>query len=166
MIDTDLIRRMRDHLLQNGRPSMLPPTGFALEDLAPFELASLERVTPLAELLFLMMAVDGELDDRELDTIRGAVRTLTDGLLRGTTADRLVDRFRTALERDGVEERLSEVSGLLSADREDAEVGVMLAAAVALADGNVGADEASMFERVVSYLGVGKRRIDELLGPR
>lgn len=164
MIDTDLIRRMRDQLLQNGRPSMVPPAGYALEDLAPYELASLERVAPLAELLFLMMSIDGEFDDRERDAIRGVVRMLTDGLLRGATADRLVDRFRAALERDGLEERLSEVTGLLAADREDAEIGVMLAAAVALADGNVGADEASMFDRVVSYLGVGKRRVGELLG--
>lgn len=166
MLDTDLVRRMRDQLLENGRPSLVPPADFELAELAPFELASLERIAPLAELLFLMMSADGTLDTKELDTIRGAIRTLTDGLLRGATADKLVERFAESLERDGLDERLAIVTGRIVADRDDAEVGVMLAASVALADGSVGSEERSLFDEVTASLGVGRKRIDELLGTR
>lgn len=164
MIDSDLVRRIRDQLLANGRPSLVPSADFDLDGLAPFETASLERIAPLAELLFLMMSADGRFEDAEVDTIRGAVRTLTDGLLRGSTADKLVERFRAALAADGLDERLTVVTGLIAADREDAEVGVMLAASVALADGSVGDEERSLFDEVIASLGIGRKRLDELLG--
>ena len=166
MIDTDLVRRMRDQLLANGRPSLVPSADFDLDDLSAFESASLERIAPLAELLFLMMSADGRFESSELDTIRGAIRTLTDGLLRGATADRLVERFQRALEHDGLEDRLALVTGQLAADRDDAEVGVMLAASVALADDRVGDAERILFDEVTASLGVGRRRVEELLGSR
>jgi len=166
VIDTALILRLRDQLLERGSPSMVPVPGFDLDGLAPYELGSLQRVTPLAELLFLMMSADGQSDGRELTAMRGAVRTLTDGMLRGVTVDRLVDRFSERLAREGLEERVSAVTAVLAADREDAEAGVMLVAAVALADDHVDAREQALFDLVTSYLGVGKRRIDELLDRR
>ena len=72
MLDTDLVRRMRDQLLENGRPSLVPPADFELAELAPFELASLERIAPLAELLFLMMSADVDGPDPDLvDMFKG-----------------------------------------------------------------------------------------------
>lgn len=166
MIDTRVIERLRDQLLDRGAPSVVAPGALDLESAAPYARAALARVTPLAELLFLMMAADGHVDERELAAIRGAVRALTDGLLPGATAAALVERFRDALDREGLDERLGEVTAALAADRDDAEVGVMLAAAVALADGHVDARERALFDEVVSHLGVSARRVAELLGTR
>jgi tellurite resistance protein len=163
VIDTDLIQRMRDQLVAQGRPATTEACDVDV-DAQPFEQASLERVTPLAELLFLMMAADGDQDRRELDAIRGAVRTLTDGLLRTAVADELVEGFRGALARDGHARRLGAVTAHLAADRDDAEVGALLAAAVALADGEVDAEEHELFELVTQELGISRRRMDELLG--
>lgn len=168
MIDTELVRRMRDQLMANGRPSLAPPPPHAAdpEALPPFEAASLARIAPLAELLFLMMSADGRLESREIATMRGAVRTLTDGMLGGATTDALVTRFEESLEREGLDARLEVVTGQLAADRDDAEVGVMLAASVALADESVGPDERALFDEVTASLGLGRKRIEELLGSR
>lgn len=164
MIDTQLIHRLREQLLAKGLTAAGAPAGAALEELAPYEAAALERVAPLAELLFLMMGADGAADVRERDAIRGAVRTLTDGILPAAAADRLVDRFGASLAEAGRDERLGAVIAVLAGDRDDAEVGALLAAAVALADGRVCSDENALFERVTSDLGISRRRLDELLG--
>lgn len=166
MLDTAVIARLRDQLLSRGVPSLLPAPGASLDALAPYQRAALARVTPLAELLFLVMSADGDAHSSEVDALRGALRTLTDGLLRGAAADQLVEQFREGLDREGLEGRMEAVTARLSADREDAEVAVMLAAAVALADGRVDPGEHALFELVVGHLGVGRRRVDELLGRR
>ena len=95
---------------------------------------------------------------------RGAVRALTDGLLRTAVADELVEGFRTSLARDGHAQRLGAVTAHLAADRDDAEVGALLAAAVAMADGEVDAKEHQLFEQVTQELGISRRRVEELLG--
>ncbi len=164
MIDTGLVARQRDRLLERGRPSLAPPGSVELDGLPPYEAAALERVEPLAELLVLMMSADGRADVRELEAIRGVVRTLTDGLVTGSTADLLVFRCRTRLEAEGLDERVHAVTTKLLADREDAEFGVMLATAVALADGRVSPDEHRLFGEVAASLGIGARRLEELLG--
>jgi uncharacterized tellurite resistance protein B-like protein len=166
VLDTAFLRRLRDQLLERGRPSLVPTPRVPIEDLPSLPAASLGRVAPHAELLFLMLSADGDADAREITTIRGAVRTLTDGLLRGGTADDLVDRFRAQLDAQGLERRLSAVTAKLAADREDAELAALLAAAVALADEQVDARERALFDEIIAALGIGKRRLDELLGPR
>jgi uncharacterized tellurite resistance protein B-like protein len=126
--------------------------------------ASRERVAPLAELLFLAMHADGQATDSEELAVRGAVRTLTDGLVPGRVSDTMVDAFEEHLARDGYDERLHAVTQRIAADRDDAEVGVLLFAAVALSDGVVDAAEREAFERVAEELGVSPRRVAQLLG--
>jgi tellurite resistance protein len=164
VLDTAFLRRLRDQLLERGAPSLVPKPRVPLEDLPSLPAASLDRVAPHAELLFLMLSVDGKADRRELATIRGAVRTLADGLLRGGTADDLVDRFRAQLDAEGLARRLEAVTAKLAADREDAELAALLAAAVALADEQVDTRERALFDEIIEGLGIGKRRLDEILG--
>lgn len=169
-MDTDVIRRLRDRLVGHGRPSILPGGGGAEGGLAGPEQgghdqgASRERVAPLAELLFLAMHADGQASESEQLAVRGAVRTLTDGLVPGRVSDTMVDAFEEHLARDGYEERLHTVTQRIAADRDDAEVGVLLFAAVALSDGVVDAAEREAFERVAEELGVSRRRLAQLLG--
>ena len=164
MIDTRLMHRLRDQLLERGAPSVAGGSPSSPASAAPYELASLARIAPLAELLFLMLTADADVDEREVLAVRGAVRTLTEGLLSAASVDGLVEGFAAALEREGLEARIADVTARLAADREDAEVGLMLAAAVALADGRVDDRERELFDEVASQLGVSQRRVDELLG--
>lgn len=169
-MDSDVIRRLRDRLVGHGRPSILPggdgsddgPTG--PDRGAHDQGASRERVAPLAELLFLAMHADGQATDSEQLAVRGAVRTLTDGLVPGRVSDTMVDAFEEQLARDGYEARLHTVTQRIAADRDDAELGVLLFAAVALSDGVVDAAEREAFERVAEELGVSPPRLAQLLG--
>lgn len=164
-MDTDAVRRLRDRLAHAGRPSLVPPDPSGLPPLTPYEQASLGRIEPLAELLFLGMASDGHVATVEVDALRGAVRTLTDGLLRGATADALVARFGQHLEAEGYEARLIDVTQRLAADRDDAELALLLFAAVVLADGDVAETERKAFDDLAMELGVSPKRVKELLGP-
>lgn len=110
------------------------------------------------------MHADGQASESEQLAVRGAVRTLTDGLVPGRVSDTMVDAFEEHLARDGYEERLHTVTQRIAADRDDAEVGVLLFAAVALSDGVVDAAEREAFERVAEELGVSRRRLAQLLG--
>lgn len=166
MLDSAVIQRLRDELLARGAPSLVPAPGGASDALTAYQRAALSRVTPLAELLFLMTSVNGAAAAREQDARRGALRTLTGGALRSAAIDALVREFQEAVLREGLEARIEAVALHLSADREDAEVAVMLAAAVALADGVVDAHEHALFELATTHLGLSRRRVDELLGAR
>ena len=96
-IQTVTITRLRDALLQSGRrPSMLVSSAYETltrEGLLSLEeIAALNRVDPLAETMFLMMAADGTLADSERDAVRGAIRGLTDNVLRSGTIKVMMEK--------------------------------------------------------------------------
>ncbi len=105
--------------------------------LSPEELSALNRVDPLAETMFLMMAADGTLAEQELDAVRGAVRGLTDNTLRSGTIKVMLESYQQRLTAEGREERLREIAEEISEDVNEAEGAFALAAAVALADDSV-----------------------------
>ena len=71
-IDTQTIRRLRDALIEHGRLSELP-NGTSE---SPSSDASINRVAPFVETMYLVMAADGHHDEGEVAVIRGAMRTL------------------------------------------------------------------------------------------
>lgn len=128
---------------------------------APAEM--LERVSPFAELMFLIMAADGRLCDEEQAAMRGAFRALTGGRFSTRLlADMMVD-FAAALEREGREERLEAVCNAFANDRGDAEAAFRLAAAMSLVDGDLDAAEASLLDQLAQWLGLGKDTAAALL---
>src|SRR5690606_20890338 len=89
-IRTGTIERLRDALLESGRRGSavlssayetLARAGLLTEE----EKAALQRVDPVAETMFLMMAADGTLADTERDAVRGAIRGLTGDVLHSGT---------------------------------------------------------------------------------
>src|SRR5258706_802241 len=86
-LQTTTVSRLRDALLQSGRrPSLVVSSAYETLTregmLSLEEIGALQRVDPLAETMFLMMAADGTLAEVERDAVRGAIRGLTDNLLR------------------------------------------------------------------------------------
>jgi len=76
-IQTATISRLRDALLQSGRrPSMVASSAYETLTreglLSPEEVGSINRVEPMAETMFLMMAADGTLAESERDAARSA----------------------------------------------------------------------------------------------
>ena len=161
-IDTARIRRLRDALLQGGRlERVTDPT--ADRPASRGAVASLERVAPFVETMYLMMMIDGEGEKPELDAMRGAMRLLTHGLLDDTGLEQLTRRFEEQVSAQGVEARLQAIGSRICADRLDRETAFSLAAAMALADDRVVKEESSLIASIGEWFGVSDKRRRALL---
>lgn len=159
---------MRDTLLQTGRrPSAVVSNAYetlAREGLlSPEEAGALNRVEPLGECMFLMMSADGRVTDHERDAVRGAIRGLTDDLLRSGTIQVMLESFERRLKEHGRDQRLHEIAEELSDDPAEAEAAFALAAAVALADDEVADAENEFINQLAEWFGISESRSTEIL---
>lgn len=164
-LDSDLLARMRDELVHAGQRATVPPTPGRLPVQSDAErTAVIERVSPICEVLYLLMVADAEQHRNEQELLRGAVRALTDGALRRESIDGMLMRFESALSLHGRDERLTQVTGQLAADRQDAEAAFTLAAVMAIADERAEADEQALLDELRELLGISTKRARTLLG--
>lgn len=167
-IETLTITRLRDALLQSGRrPSMLVSSAYETltrEGLLSLEeIAALNRVDPLAETMFLMMAADGTLAESERDAVRGAIRGLTDNVLRSGTIKVMLEKYQERLEQEGREERLRQIAEEIAGEPQEAEGAFALAAAVALADDDVTEEENAFINQLAEWFGISEARATQIL---
>jgi tellurite resistance protein len=162
------ISRLRDRLKETGaRPSVVLASGDgALARagiLPPEEAAAVQSVEPVLEMMFLMMAADGNLSEEERVVIRGAVRELTEGFVRSATINALLEDYETHLARDGQEGRLDEIVTTLGDDVPGAESAFILAAAVAFADEVIDDAENELLDAFAEKVGLSEERANQLL---
>ena len=119
---------------------------------------------PFCEVLYLLMVADEQPDARELDVLRGAVRALTNGRLGSQAIDAQLARFQAALDAQGRDQRLTQLTGQLAADRQDAEAVYMLAAVMAIADETADEREQAALEELREQLGISTQRARVLIG--
>jgi tellurite resistance protein len=167
-LQTATIERLRDALLQSGRrPSIVLSSAYETLTraglLSPEEGAALSRVDPLAEVMFLMMTVDGKLADAERDALRGAVRGLTDGLLRSGTINVMLENYARRLAEQGRDARLQEIAEALAQAPAEAETAFALSAAMALADEEIADEENAFINQLAEWFGIDAERATELL---
>src|SRR5262249_44821088 len=148
-IQTATIERLRDALLQSGRrPSVILSSAYETLTregmLSPEEANALNRVDPLAEAMYLMMSADGRVADEERDAVRGAIRGLTDNLLRSGTINVMLENYEQRLAEQGRDARLQEIASEIAEETSEAEGAFALSAAIALADDMV-TDEEEQF---------------------
>lgn len=167
-IKTVTIERLRDALLQSGRrPSVVLSSAYETLTreglLSPEEASALSRVDPLAEVMFLMMAADGKVADSERDAVRGAIRGLTNDLLRSGTINVMLESYAQRLAEQGRDARLRELASELGEEQSEAEAAFALSAAVALADDEVTDDENDFINQLAEWFGIAPERAAELL---
>lgn len=159
--DNTTIRRLRDVLVNNGKlinkqADNLPQDGL---DSTERQQASIKRVSPFAETMFLVMMADGSADQSERDAIQGALQLLTHGFIDQTQLAELITRFEQDIDNHGVESRLQSLGAQLSADRQDRETAFTLAAAIAVADEKVEQQENALIDSIAEWYGIsGVRR--------
>jgi len=167
-IQTTTIARLHDALLQSGRrPSVVMSSAYETLTrsglLSPEETAAVTRVDPLAETMFLMMAVDGSISEVERDAVRGAIRGLTDNLLRTGTINVMIENYQKRLESEGRDERLREIADEIADEPTEAEGAFALAAAIALADDVVAEEENAFINQLAEWFGISEARSSEIL---
>jgi uncharacterized tellurite resistance protein B-like protein len=167
-IQTATIERLRDVLLQTGRrPSLVASSAYETLTreglLTPEEVGTIHRVGPLAETMYLMMAADGTVAEVERDAVRGAIRGLTDNLLRSGTINVMLEGYEKRLAESSRDARLHEIADELAEDPHEAEGAFALAAAVALADDAVSDEENTFINQLAEWFGITAERASEIL---
>jgi tellurite resistance protein len=167
-IETATIKRLRDALLASGRrPTLvLSPAYETLTReglLSQEETLALTRIDPLAETMFLMMSADGKIADAEKDVIRGAVRGLSDNLLRSGTINVMLENYAKRLSTEGREQRLRQIAEEIAEEPSEAEGAFALAAAVALADDEIADEENTLINQLAEWFAISAERADEIL---
>jgi tellurite resistance protein len=167
-LKTRTIERLRDALLESGRRASVVVSS-AYETLtregllSAEEVTALNRVDPLAETMFLMMAADGKLTADELDAVRGGVRGLTDDVLRTGTITVMLENYQRRLAADGRDERLRQIAEAIADEGSEAESAFALAAAVALADDEVSEEENAFINQLAGWFGINPERASAIL---
>jgi len=167
-LKTTTIERLRDALLQSGRrPSVVLSSAYETLTreglLSPEEASALNRVDPLAEVMYLMMSADGKLAEAERDAVRGAIRGLSNNILRTGTINVMLENFEQRSAEQGRDERLRELAEEICEHESDAEAAFALAAAIALADDAVADEEDAFINQLATWLGISPSRAEELL---
>jgi tellurite resistance protein len=167
-IETTTITRLRDALLVSGRrPSVvLSPAYETLTRagiLSPEETTALSRVDPLAETMFLMMSADGKISDQERDVVRGAIRGLSDNLIRTGTINVMIENYEARLKEQSRDQRLHEIAEEIASEPSEAEGAFALAAAVALADDDVADEENELINQLADWFGISDDRAASIL---
>ena len=167
-LQTATIERLRDALLQSGRrPTMVSSSAYETLTreglLTPEEVGAINRIGPLAEAMFLMMAADGTLAEPEKDAMRGAIRGLTDNLLRSGTINVMLETYEQRLAESGRDARLHELAEELAEDPIEAEGAFAMAAAIALADDEVSDEENAFINQLAEWFGISSERVVEIL---
>lgn len=167
-IRTGTIERLRDALLESGRRGSSVLSS-AYETLArqgllnEEEAQALERVDPVAEAMFLMMAADGTLTETEHEAIRGAIRGLTGDVLHSGTINFMLETYDGRLQAQGREARLKQIAEELAHEPSEAESAFALAAAVALADDQVADEENRFIDELARWFGFSEQEAGAIL---
>jgi tellurite resistance protein len=110
-----------------------------------------------------MMSVDGKVAEIERDAVRGAIRGLTNNVLRTGTINVMLETYAERLAAQGRDQRLHEIAEDISEEPSEAEGAFALAAAVAYADDEVDASENEFINQLAEWLGISSLRAEQIL---
>ncbi len=165
-LPTAAVAALRDRLRERGtRPSISLPISasvVAADVDALLEATLVEQYGPLCEAMYLLMAADGQITGSERDVIRGAMRELDDRI-RTRHVEAMLGAAADALVREGWHARLQAIGDAIGEDTARAEAAILLAAAVAYADGEIAPAENDVMASLMEVLGVDVARTHELV---
>jgi len=155
------LERLRDQLHKRGqRPSMILAT---TDPNVAEAVQILEEYGPMCEAMYLVMAADGRMFNVEREVMRGALDVLSNGRVRTRHMEAMIDASARAAAQEGQDTRLRKVVDALRDDPLRAETTLVLAAAVAAADGKIAPEEQVMFDTLARGLEIDEERATKLL---
>jgi len=152
---------LRDELSRRGqRKSMVFPSA------APNVIEAVgiaEEYGAVCEAIFLIMAVERRMLNVQRQLLRGALDLLSGGRVRTAHMEAMLDSASKRLVEDGLDKRIQRVIEELRSDPVRAETTLVVAAAVAAADGKISPAEQGLLDRLTSGLGVEPSRLSDVL---
>jgi tellurite resistance protein len=125
--------------------------------------ALVEEYGAVCEAMFLVMAVERRMLNVQRQLLRGALDVISGGRVRTAHMEAMLDAASKRLAADGLEKRILRVVESLIDDPARAETTVVLATAVAAADGKVTEEEQALLDRLTRDLGVDSSRLTDVL---
>lgn len=165
-IQNETIARLRDRLKERGeRPSLFATdlTAIVASQGGDVPADVLLRFDALCEAMYLMAAADGHLDPAEEDTLRGAIRELSEGTVRSVHIRSMLEGAQQRLAKEGRDARVKAVAGKLKGDDPTAEAAFVLAAAIAFADNEIADEENDLLNDLADALGIDEDKCNALL---
>jgi tellurite resistance protein len=160
-LPTASLMRLRDELQRRGqRRSMVFPSA------APNVVEAIgimEEYGALCEVMFLVMVAERRMLNVQRSLLRGALDVLSSGRVRTAHMEAMLDAASKRLAEDGFEKRCQRVVDSLRDDPVRAETTLVLATAVAAADGEVTPEEQALLDRFVKDMGVDQARLGNVL---
>jgi hypothetical protein len=160
-LPTSRLTALRDELQRRGqRRSMVFPS--AKPDVIE-AVAVVEEFGALCEAMFLVMVVERRVLNVQRQLLRGALDLLSNGRVRTTHMEAMLDAASRHLAEDGFEKRCQRVVDVLREERVKAETTLVLAMAVAAADGKITEEEQALLDRFARDLEVDPARLTDVL---
>jgi hypothetical protein len=160
-LPTARLLALRDELQRRGqRRSMVFPS--AAPNVVE-AVAVVEEYGTLCEAMFLVMAVEKRMLNVQRELIRGALDVLSNGRVRSSHMDAMLDAASKHLAEDGIELRCQRIIDALRDDPVRAETMLVLAGAIAAADGKISDSEQALLDTFVDGLGAGQDRLSGIL---
>lgn len=160
-LPTGRLTELRDQLQRRGqRKSMVFPST------APDVLeavAIVEEYGAVCEAIFLVMAAERRMLNVQRQLLRGALDMISGGRVRTAHMEAMLDAASKRLATDGLEKRIARVVESLADEPARAETTLVLATAVAAADGKVTEEEQALLDRLSRELGVDASRLTDVL---
>lgn len=122
-----------------------------------------EEYGALCEAMFLVMAVEKRMLNVQRELLRGALDVLSNGSVRTSHMEAMLDAASKRLAEDGLEVRCQRVIQALHDDPIRAETALVLAGAIAAADGKITKTEQALLDRLGEGLDVGPDRVSAIL---
>jgi tellurite resistance protein len=161
-LENQTVARLRDRLKERGeRPSLFATDLSALaQSNVPADV--LLRFDALCEVMFLMASADGKVSPEEEDTLRGAIRELSEGNVRSQHIRSMMEGAQSRLAKEGLDARIKAVADKLHDDA-SADAAFVLAAAVAFADDKIEDSENEVLNQLAEALGMDADHAESLL---
>jgi tellurite resistance protein len=160
-LPTARLMQLRDELQRRGqRRSMLFPSA-APNVVEAMSIA--DEYGALCEVMFLVMVAERKMLNVQRSLLRGALDVISGGRVRTAHMEAMLDSASKRLAEEGLEKRCLRVIEALRDDPVRAETTLVLATAVAAADGVVSPAEQALLDRFMKDLGVDPARLGDVL---
>lgn len=133
----------------------------SIANLVPKNLTpSPEQADMVLELAYLATAVDGRLDDEELEAFKAIATRLLGKPTTNADLDKLLDRFGGNVDHEEINERVQKIAPTLGDDLR--AVAFKLAVGLSVADLDASGDETELQAVLAEALGFDQDKVDEL----
>jgi tellurite resistance protein len=122
-----------------------------------------EEYGDLCEVMYLVMIADRRVLNVEREVLRGALDILSNGRVRTAHMDAMLDASARHIGKLGEEKCLARLIEVLRTDPVKAETTVVLAAVVAVADGDLTPEEEELLQKLATGLEIDEVHATQIL---